>query len=234
MRQAHIPDSSADWLITELLGWPAADVEICSELKPSDSEKSVSVSEIKLKIEYKLLSRKITFYALTIAMSFSFDSFFVVVKFVVSDRIKRILCVRCFVNGCIMLIATLNDALRGGTHQYNMIAGTGYRCVLNATRFVPSDTFQNVRLWSGRNFICSPIVLYLFNVQCTMLICDHLNSDARAAYQLLKFLKFFWICAGRHKLHWILDSNGRWVRWWTVSNPLMLYLCTEYLWECMG
>lgn len=41
----HIPDSSAsDWLTAEFLAGP---VEICSELRHSDSEKSVSVSENK-------------------------------------------------------------------------------------------------------------------------------------------------------------------------------------------
>lgn len=99
---------------------------------------------------------------LTITMSFSLDSFLVIVQFIVCDWIEWILSVWCFVDGRIMLVSTLNDALGGGAHQHHMIVSTGRGGVLDTIGLVPSHALQYVRLWSSRDFVSTSVFLNLY------------------------------------------------------------------------
>lgn len=100
-------------------------------------------------------------FVLTIAMSFSLDGFLIIVDFVVCNAIEWILSIWSFVNGCIVLVATLNDSFRCSTHQYNMIVCTGNSCVFYSICFVPCYSFKNVRLWSSRYFVSTSVIFYL-------------------------------------------------------------------------
>lgn len=103
-------------LNTELICVPDSDSfafrcsDICSELSASDSEKSVSVSVYRgERLVDDSPVRKVG--RLTIPMPFAFDGLLVVVQLVVSDAIERILRVRRLVDGGVVLISALNDAL---------------------------------------------------------------------------------------------------------------------------
>lgn len=99
--------------------------------------------------------------SLTVSMSLSLDGLFIIVQLIIGHTIKRILGVGRFVNGRIVLVATLDDALRCGAHQYDMIVGARNRGVLDTTGLVPCDALENVRLRTGGDFVRSPIVLDL-------------------------------------------------------------------------
>lgn len=100
-------------------------------------------------------------WILTITMSFAFDGFFVIVQFVICHRVEWIFSIWCLVNGCIMLIATLDDAFGCGTHQYNMVISTGCGRVLDTICLVPCNALQYVRLWTSRYFVSTSILLDL-------------------------------------------------------------------------
>lgn len=98
---------------------------------------------------------------LTVAVSLSLDRLLVVVQLVVGHTIERILGIGRLVDGRIVLVAALDDALRGSAHQDDMVVGAGNGGVLDAAGLVPGDALKDVRLGSGRDFVRTAIVFDL-------------------------------------------------------------------------
>ncbi|KAF0753406.1 hypothetical protein FWK35_00019123, partial [Aphis craccivora] len=55
---------------------------------------------------------------------------FIIFYFFIGDSIKWVLCIRCFVNSCIMLKITLYYSFRCSTHQNNLIIVCVYVSIL--------------------------------------------------------------------------------------------------------
>ena len=120
---------------------------------------------------------------------------------IVCHTVEGILLVGRLVHLCIVLVVTLDDALGGGPHQHHMIASLGHWAVLDAVRFVPCDALQNVRLRSGRDQICPPVLLDL----------------------LLESLELLGIRSCGHELQGRVDAyRVRRVRGRVVRYPLMM------------
>lgn len=131
-------------------------------------------------------------------MPLALDGLLVVVQLVVGHTVERILRVRRLVYGGIVLVAALDDALRGGAHQHDMVAGTGHGGVLDAARLVPGDALEDVRLRAGADLVRAPVVLDL----------------------LLQSLELLGAGAGRHELQRILDADRCRMVGRAVGHPL--------------
>lgn len=153
--------SGSDWL-GGLMVWFLVFSEIWKELNASDSEKSVSVSvnSIGKPLFYEKCFDHIS-RTLTVTLSLLLDGFLVFIQLIVSNGVERILSIRRFIYCCVVLVAPLNNALWGGTHEDNVITSCRYVSIFQSVCFIPGNTFQNVRLWTSRNLICPSIILDL-------------------------------------------------------------------------
>jgi len=104
------------------------------------------------------------------ALLFALHGAFVLVELIVCHIIEWILGVRCLVDCCIMLEATLYDSLGSSTHEHHMVASLRDSCIFDAICLIPGNALQYVRLWTGRDFISTSIILDLSKVNKKVLV----------------------------------------------------------------
>lgn len=83
-------------------------------------------------------------FQLTFAFYFFLDDFFVFVEFFVCHGIEWIFRVGRLVDGGVVLVVALDNALGSRAHQHYVVPGLRHCCVLHFPGFFPSHTFQNV------------------------------------------------------------------------------------------